>query len=92
MQNEVVDVQFICKFSFGLAFHGISDWQLYLLSFSCRLKSKCDQQTIFVHLQCSFLPRFSIRIRTKYHNDNGCTENVCNSDNGFDFRVLKCCV
>lgn len=25
---------------------------------------------------CSFLPRFSIRIRTKYFNDNGCTENV----------------
>ncbi|XP_074639124.1 cytoplasmic phosphatidylinositol transfer protein 1-like [Acropora palmata] len=24
---------------------------------------------------CSFLPRFSIRIRTKYFNDNGCTEN-----------------
>jgi len=28
-------------------------------------------------LQCSFLPRFSIRIRTKYYNDNGSIENVC---------------
>ena len=28
-------------------------------------------------LQCSFLPRFSIKIRTKYYNDNGGVENVC---------------
>ena len=30
-----------------------------------------------VLLQCSFLPRFSIRIRTRYFNDNGSKENVC---------------
>ena len=27
-------------------------------------------------MQCSFLPRFSIRIKTKYFNDNGSIDNV----------------
>lgn len=41
---------------------GIDLWQLHnLLLFS---------------MQCSFLPRFSIRIKTKYFNDNGSIDNV----------------
>ena len=31
----------------------------------------------FPFFQCSFLPRFSIKIRTKYFNDNGSSQNVC---------------
>ncbi|KAK3713877.1 hypothetical protein QZH41_008164 [Actinostola sp. cb2023] len=33
-----------------------------------------------VQEKCSFLPRFAIRIETKYLNDNGCTENCFSLD------------
>jgi len=31
---------------------------------------------MLILLQCSFIPKFSISIKTKYENNNGSTENV----------------
>ncbi|KXJ21707.1 cytoplasmic phosphatidylinositol transfer protein 1 [Exaiptasia diaphana] len=35
---------------------------------------------------CSFLPRFSVRIETKYLDDNGCTENCFNHNDDLNGR------
>jgi hypothetical protein len=35
-----------------------------------------DSQHILILLQCSFIPKFSISIKTKFENNNGSSENV----------------
>ena len=48
--------------------------------------------TFLFHFQCSFFPRFSIHIRTKYENNNGSTENVKIIDLSFPFRSRRVAV
>ena len=40
--------------------------------------------------QCSFIPRFSVNILTKYENNNGCTENCLNASGvTLDSRIVE---
>lgn len=35
-----------------------------------------EPSSVFFHPQCSFLPKFSIHIETKYEDNKGCNDNV----------------
>lgn len=51
-----------------------------------------NSQHVLVLLQCSFIPKFSISIKTKYENNNGSSENVsflCDLIYGGQFWVIS---
>ena len=43
---------------------------------SSNMMANCHSVIIFLSFQCSFMPKFTIYIETKYADDNGCSKNV----------------